>query len=172
MTIEFRYREEESEITGKTLRPVAALQFKSRSGEWIEIRMYIDSGADITLIPLSFGRLLGFKNMEKNLEEKHPHKVVAVHKGKVISIGDAYDEVVRKLHELGIKVKKSLIHRLGPSEDAIAIMSANGLTKKLEIVGIDMHPKLDIDCLIGRNLFGEMDVHFICHYNNHNIGGE
>ena len=45
MTIEFRYREEESEITGKILRPVAALQFKSRDSEWIEIRMYIDSGA-------------------------------------------------------------------------------------------------------------------------------
>ena len=40
MTIEFRYREEESEITGKILRPVAVLEFKSRSGEWVEIRMY------------------------------------------------------------------------------------------------------------------------------------
>jgi len=93
-----------------------------------------------------------FKNMEKDLEKKHPHKVVAIHNGKVISIGDTYDEVVRKLHELGIK--ESFIHRLGPSEEAIAIMSVNGLAKNLEIVCVDMHPKLDIDCLVGRNLFG------------------
>ncbi|CAD6492944.1 MAG: hypothetical protein CHKLHMKO_00379 [Candidatus Argoarchaeum ethanivorans] len=61
-----------------------------------------------------------FKSMEKDLdlEEKHPHKVVAIHKGKVIS-------------------------------------------KKLEIVSVDLHPKLDIDCLVGRNLFGEIDVHLL-----------
>ena len=59
-----------------------------------------------------------FENMEKDLEEKHPHKVVAIHKGKVIS-------------------------------------------KKLEIVGVDLHPKRDIDCLVGRNLFGGMDVHLL-----------
>ncbi|CAD6492940.1 MAG: hypothetical protein CHKLHMKO_00378 [Candidatus Argoarchaeum ethanivorans] len=68
MTIEFRYREEESEITGTILRPVAALQFKSRSSEWIEIRMYIDSGADITLIPLSFGRLLGLELKKEDIK--------------------------------------------------------------------------------------------------------
>ena len=68
-----------------------------------------------------------FKSMEKDLEEKHPHKVVAIHKGKVISIGDTYEE----------------------------------LTEKLEIVGVDLHSKLDIDCLVGRNLFGEIDVHLL-----------
>ncbi|MBL7118071.1 MAG: hypothetical protein ISS94_04740 [Candidatus Syntrophoarchaeum sp.] len=26
-----------------------------------------------------------FKSMENDLEEKHPHKVVAIHKGKIIS---------------------------------------------------------------------------------------
>ncbi|MBL7118064.1 MAG: hypothetical protein ISS94_04705 [Candidatus Syntrophoarchaeum sp.] len=77
---------------------------------------------------------------------------------------------MKKVHEPGIK--ESFIHRPGPSEDAIAIMSVNGLTKKLAIVGVGLHPKLNIDCLVGRNLFGEIDVHFICHYNNHNIGGE
>ena len=41
------------------------------------------------------------------------------------------------------------------------VMSVNGLTKKLEIVGVDLHPKLDIDCLVGRNLFGEIDVHLL-----------
>jgi predicted aspartyl protease len=68
MTIVFKYREEESEITGKILRPVASLEFKSRDGEWIEIRVYIDSGADITLIPLSFGRLLGLELKKEDIK--------------------------------------------------------------------------------------------------------
>ncbi|PXF50193.1 MAG: hypothetical protein C4B55_06920 [Candidatus Methanophagaceae archaeon] len=38
------------------------------------------------------------------------------------------------------------------------VMSVNGLTKKLEIVGVDLHPKLDIDCLVGRNLFVEKNI--------------
>jgi hypothetical protein len=75
-----------------------------------------------------------FKSIEKDLEEKHPHKVVAIRKGKVISIGNTYDEVTREI---------------------------NGLRKKLEIVGVDLHPKLNIDCLIGRNLFGKIDVHLL-----------
>ncbi len=37
------------------------------------------------------------------LEAKHLHKVVAIHKGEVISIGTAYEEVMKKLHELEIK---------------------------------------------------------------------
>jgi len=68
MTIEFRYREEESEITGKILRPVAVLEFKSKNDDWIEIRMYIDSGADMTLIPLSFGRLLGLELRKEDIK--------------------------------------------------------------------------------------------------------
>jgi len=114
-----------------------------------------------------------FENMEKDLEEKHPHKVVAIHKGNVISNGDTYEEVMKNLsfkkkalpkkyYTLYTRsIKESFIHRLGPSEDAIAIVSVNGLTKKLEIVGVDLHPKLDIDCLVGRNLFGEIDAHLL-----------
>ena len=61
-----------------------------------------------------------FKSMENDLEEKYPHKVVAIHEGKVILIGDTYKEVMKKLREQGIK--ESFIHRLGPSEDVIAIL--------------------------------------------------
>ena len=57
--ITFNYRREKSEITGNILRPVASIEFRSKDDEWIELRPYIDSGADITLIPLTFGRLLG-----------------------------------------------------------------------------------------------------------------
>ena len=61
-----------------------------------------------------------FKRMEKELEEKYPHKIIAMYNGKVVSIGDTYDAVVKRLRELGIR--ESFIHRLGPSEDTIAIL--------------------------------------------------
>lgn len=69
MEIEFRWREEDSKITGRVLRPVADIEFKSLSGEWIEAHPYIDSGADITLVPLSFGKLLGFEIGKENIQE-------------------------------------------------------------------------------------------------------
>ena len=28
-------------------------------------------------------------------------------------------------------------------------------------MGVDLHPKLDIDCPVGRNLFGEIDVQLL-----------
>jgi hypothetical protein len=61
-----------------------------------------------------------FKCMEGELEVKYPHKVIGMHNGKVISIGDTYDAVMKRLCELGIK--EPFIHRLGPSEDTIAIL--------------------------------------------------
>ncbi|PXF60934.1 MAG: hypothetical protein C4B59_07145 [Candidatus Methanogaster sp.] len=61
-----------------------------------------------------------FKRMESELEVKYPHKVIGMHNGKVISIGDTYDTVMKRLCELGIK--EPFIHRLGPSEDTIAIL--------------------------------------------------
>ncbi|MEA1864340.1 MAG: hypothetical protein U9N46_03965 [Euryarchaeota archaeon] len=66
--ITFNYRREKSEITGDILRPVASIEFKSKDGVWIELRPYIDSGADITLIPLTFGRLLGLELRKEEIK--------------------------------------------------------------------------------------------------------
>jgi len=56
--IRYEYREERSSL-GKVLRPVAEV-FLLNNDIAIEIPMYIDSGADISMIPLRFGRALGF----------------------------------------------------------------------------------------------------------------
>ena len=58
--IKFRYREEPSMMTGTVLRPVADVILKVNTTT-VEAAMYIDSGADITLIPLGLGKALGFK---------------------------------------------------------------------------------------------------------------
>ncbi len=65
----FKYRKEESRRGDTVHRPVADVEFKAKNGEWIEDHLYIDSGADITLLPLSFGKLLGFDIIKEEIEE-------------------------------------------------------------------------------------------------------
>lgn len=60
--IVFKYKRESSRNKSKLIqRPVADVFLKSNSGGWIEFHPYIDSGADLTVIPLSLGRLIGLK---------------------------------------------------------------------------------------------------------------
>ena len=68
--IVFHYKKELSRISGKfILRPVAEVYLKAKSGNWIKFNPYIDSGADVTLIPLSLGKLLGLEIDKNKIEE-------------------------------------------------------------------------------------------------------
>lgn len=67
-TITFRYRAEKSKIFGVIKRPVAKVYLKTELNEWLPCFMYIDSGADFTLIPYKFGLMLGLKIEEKMQE--------------------------------------------------------------------------------------------------------
>ncbi len=58
-----RFREERSGL-GIVLRPVAEVILENK-GFAVEIPMYIDSGADVSMIPFRFGRALGFKQEKK-----------------------------------------------------------------------------------------------------------
>lgn len=58
--IEFHYQEEYSDKFGKILRPIALVTL-SANKKSIQATMYIDSGADVTMIPLRAGNDLGFK---------------------------------------------------------------------------------------------------------------
>ena len=57
-----RFREERSSL-GIVLRPVAEVILEN-NGFAVEIPMYIDSGADVSMIPFRFGRAIGFKQEE------------------------------------------------------------------------------------------------------------
>lgn len=59
MEIGFDFREEESKIFGMILRPIAEVTFINDENEVFE-SAYVDSGADVTLIPKSVGDALGF----------------------------------------------------------------------------------------------------------------
>ncbi len=60
--IRHEFREEKSSL-GKVLRPVAEVVLE-KDGFRVGMPMYIDSGADVSLIPLRFGRALGFRHEE------------------------------------------------------------------------------------------------------------
>lgn len=61
MEIEFAYREEASGLFGKIKRPVAKITLLNKNKKVPQI-FYVDSGADITLIPRSIGQVLDLDN--------------------------------------------------------------------------------------------------------------
>lgn len=65
----FKYRKEIGRKNVTMFRPVADIEFKNQAGKWIECHPYIDSGADMTLLPLSLGRLLGLEIEKNKIEE-------------------------------------------------------------------------------------------------------
>ena len=67
--IVFRYKSEIGPKGRVVKRPVADVHLKTSKGNWIEFHPYIDSGADVTLIPLSLGKLIGFILDEEKIEQ-------------------------------------------------------------------------------------------------------
>ena len=65
--ITFYYRKMRSRVLGEILRPVADIRLQTRKGKWIKYEAFIDSGADITIIPYSVGKYIGFEMKEENL---------------------------------------------------------------------------------------------------------
>ncbi len=65
--ITFYYRKMRSKVLGEIARPVADIRLQTRKGKWIKYEAFIDSGADITIIPYSVGKYIGFEMKEENL---------------------------------------------------------------------------------------------------------
>ncbi|MBI2611166.1 hypothetical protein HYW54_00280 [Candidatus Gottesmanbacteria bacterium] len=87
----FRYKEEPSGKKNELIkRPIADIYIRSKSGPWIEFHPYIDSGADVTLIPLTLGNLIGLKVDEKKIEQIGGIRgsVPAIYSQEKIRIGD------------------------------------------------------------------------------------
>ncbi len=61
MEVEFDFREEKSGIFGSIYRPIAKIVLINKKIQIPEI-FYVDSGADVTLIPYSVGELLLLNN--------------------------------------------------------------------------------------------------------------
>jgi hypothetical protein len=66
MRVEFPYRREKSSTFGAIFRPVARVRFENEFDQWL----YVDSGADITLIPLSVGDLIGLRRLGREKTQR------------------------------------------------------------------------------------------------------
>jgi hypothetical protein len=66
--ITFKYKKEKSRHGELIYRPVADMVLQSENYS-VEVSMYIDSGADVSLIPLSIGLALGFTESEKEIKQ-------------------------------------------------------------------------------------------------------
>lgn len=67
--ITFRYRKEHSNLFGTVYRPIAEVYFKDVEGKDLISFMYVDSGADITLLPRELGENLGLLIEEEEIQE-------------------------------------------------------------------------------------------------------
>lgn len=63
--VRYHFRKEKSNL-GVVLRPVADVKLEI-NGNIIEVPMYIDSGADISMIPLKLGKAIGFKQTPSDI---------------------------------------------------------------------------------------------------------
>lgn len=90
--IVFKYKKEVSGVK----RPIADVFLKTKSAYWIEFHPYIDSGADVTLIPLSLGKLVGLSRDERKVEH------IGGIRGRVPVI---YSQMLMKIGGIEIKTK-------------------------------------------------------------------
>jgi len=66
--MEFPYQKEQSRLFGNICRPVAEFEVETELG-WAPILAYIDSGADITLLPMSFITALDIHIEEEDIKD-------------------------------------------------------------------------------------------------------
>jgi len=74
----FPYRREYSTLIGEIHRPVATIYIEAENKTWRGFTLYADSGADITLLPRSACKGLGY-----NLTAGKPGQVGGITKGKI-----------------------------------------------------------------------------------------
>ena len=86
--MEFPYQKEKSKLFGEILRPIIEFEIKTSIG-FVPVMGYLDSGADITLFPLSFVRVLGIRIEDEEIKE-------------IRGIGDSAVAVIIKEVELKI----------------------------------------------------------------------
>lgn len=97
--MKFPYQKEKSRIFGEIYRPVVKFEIKTKLG-WIPILAYIDSGADVTLLPMSFVKALKIKIVEEEIKE-----IRGIGEGKISVI---IKEVEMKLCNKIIKTKVTI----------------------------------------------------------------
>lgn len=96
--IQYYWREELSTSLGRVKRPIAEIHIKDKTNIWRAITMYIDSGADISIITKSMGELFGHNVVKgKKIELK------GIGKGGITAYIHKMDMLVGR-HEIGVEI--------------------------------------------------------------------
>ena len=102
--VRYKFQKEKSSL-GLVYRPVAEVKLEV-DGNVIEVAMYIDSGADVTMIPLRFGKALGFKQIPSDI----------IYEVRGISGGVPYIlksvNLILNRHKLNVKIAWALIEEV------------------------------------------------------------
>lgn len=109
----FGWKLEKSRVLGFIKRPVAEISFKSGDNEWQPIVLYVDSGADITVLKRSFGELIGIdieKGQEAEFGGVSAHKIITYIHQVDLKIGD--DEVSIKAAFASNDIPPNLLGRI------------------------------------------------------------
>jgi len=86
----FSYQQEISGVLGKSLRPRIPIQLKTKTNAWITISLYVDTGADISILPKSTIDILGVNLKSGN---------------EVIVVGLAGELIRAYIHELECRLE-------------------------------------------------------------------
>ena len=63
----FPYKKEPSRVFGEVLRPVVEVYLKTKQGNWFNVSVYVDSGADVSIFPSTVCEILGL-NLKKGVK--------------------------------------------------------------------------------------------------------
>jgi len=96
--ISYGWREELSSSLGKVQRPVAEIHIKDKNNIWRAITMYIDSGADISIITKNLGELFGH-----NLKKGKKIELKGISKGGVTAYIHKMDMLIGQ-DEINVEV--------------------------------------------------------------------
>ncbi|MFA4966660.1 MAG: hypothetical protein WC624_00350 [Candidatus Margulisiibacteriota bacterium] len=119
--IKYDWHEEYSESFGLVKRPVAEIHMKDKNKIWRAINMYVDSGADVSIIQNSFGELFGH-----NVEKGRKIRLKGIGKEEIIAYIHKMDLLIGA-HEVNIEVA------IGENDNVPNVLGRKGVFNFFEI---------------------------------------
>jgi len=130
--MEFPYQKEYSKLFEEILRPIIEFEIKTNIG-WIAAMGYLDSGADITLLPLSFAKALGIKIEHEEIKE-------------IRGIGDTIVSVIIKEVEIKIgDVKLKVNVGIALIEEVPYLIGRKDIFNKFRIVFEEYNKRIVVE---------------------------
>ncbi|MGC8601485.1 MAG: hypothetical protein ACP5GO_04835 [Thermoprotei archaeon] len=132
----FPYQQEISGILGKSLRPRIPLQIKTKSGKWVTVSLYLDTGADISILPKSMSDILGVNLKSGN---------------EVIVVGLAGELIRAYLHDIECKIEGSepftIKFAISEKESIVPILGREGIFQRFNVRFNNVASQVELDAI-------------------------